>query len=144
MGRCLQRLHGGIAGLARELGAHGGAIEYDLITRAGMSLDDVPARLSWRALSVFVRHLDVASAYVREVEPEVARWVAPESLRPMLADIYDLLSTLNHNLVAANSKHRPRKPKPYPRPGKQDKGTVVGKDPIPIKDFDEWWNGGSG
>lgn len=107
-----------------------------------MSLDDVPARLSWRALGVFVRHLDVTSAYVREVEPELAQWVAPESLRPMLADLYDLMSSLNYNLVSANSKHRPRKPKPYPRPGRQDKGTVVGKDPIPIRDFDEWWNGG--
>ena len=28
------------------------------------AFDDVPARLSWRALGVFVRHLDVTSAYV--------------------------------------------------------------------------------
>lgn len=133
---------GGIAGLARELDAHGGAIEYDLMTRVGMTLDDVPARLSWRALGVFVRHLDVTSAYVREVEPEASRWVAPESLRPMLADMYDLMASINYNLVAANSRHRPRKPKPYPRPGRRDKETVIGRDPIPIRDFDEWWNGG--
>ena len=109
-----------------------------------MSLDDVPARISWRALGVFVRHLDVSSAYVREVEPEAASWLAPWALRPMLADLYDLVSSLNYNLVAANSKHRPRKPKPYPRPGKRENETVIGRDPIPIKDFDAWWNGGDG
>lgn len=140
----VRHVRGGISGLARELDAHGGAIEYDLITRAGMSLDDVPARISWRALGVFVRHLDVSSAYVREVEPEAASWLAPWALRPMLADLYDLVSSLNYNLVAANSKHRPRKPKPYPRPGKRENETVIGRDPIPIKDFDAWWNGGDG
>lgn len=112
------------------------------MTRAGATLDDVPCRISWRALGNFIRNLDVRSAYVRELDPDLCRWVAPESLRPMLADMYDLMAALNRNVVAANSKHRPRKPKPYPRPGKRDKGTVIGKDPIPIKDFDEWWNGG--
>lgn len=112
------------------------------MTRVGATLDDVPTRISWRALGNFVGNLGIDSAYVREVEPEVARWVAPESLRPMLADLFDLVAVLNRNVVAASSKHRPRKPKPYPRPGRQDKGTVVGRDPIPIKDFDKWWNGG--
>lgn len=140
------RRRGGILGLAGELAEHGGAIEYDLITRAGMSFDDVPARLSWRALGVFVRHLDASSAYVREVEPERAPWLGTERIPSMLADLFDMVAVLDWHLVCANTprgKQRPRRPKPYPRPWRaKDGGTRVGRDPIPVSDFNEWWNGG--
>ena len=137
---------GGIAGLVRQIAEHGEAIEYDLITRAGMSLDDVPARLSWRALGVFVRHLDASSAYVREVAPDTAPWIGTDLLATMTADLIDALRILDWHFCQANTpkgKPKPRKPKPYPRPWKTDDSTVkVGRDPIPIKDFDTWWNGG--
>lgn len=111
-----------------------------------MSLDDVPARLSWRALGNFVRHLDATSAYVREVEPDVAPWLGAERVQSMLADLIDMVAVLDWHLVSANTprgRPRPRKPKPYPRPWKADEGGLkVGRDPIPVAKFDEWWKGG--
>lgn len=146
MGRRIRRVAGGIAGLAREIAEHGGAIEYDLMVRAGMTLDDVPARLSWRALGAFVRHLDATSAYVREVEPEVAPWLGTERVQSMLADLIDMVAVLDWHLVSANTprgRPRPRKPKPYPRPWKAEEGGLkVGRDPIPVGEFRDWWEGG--
>lgn len=113
------------------------------MTRAGATLDDLGARIPWRAFAHFVAHLDAGSAFVREVAPEAAPWLGTERIQSMLADLIDLVGILDWHIVSANSKRKPRRPKPYPRPWKRDEGkTVVGRDPIPIKDFDEWWNGG--
>lgn len=49
---------------------HGGAIEYDLMTRVGETLDGIGVRIPWRAFSHFVAHLDASSAYLREVAPD--------------------------------------------------------------------------
>lgn len=135
---------GGIAGLVRLIDGHGGAIEYDLMTRAGATLDDIGVRIPWRAFAHFVGHLDASSAYVREISPDDAPWLGTERVQSMLADVIDLLNAIDWHLVSANSKRRPRKPKPYPRPWRKDEGTTIGRDPIPIKDFDRWWSGGDG
>lgn len=110
-----------------------------------MTLDDVPARLSWRALGVFVRRLDATSAYVREVAPDTAPWLGTERIQSMLADLFDAVVMLDWHLVCANTpkgKTRPKRPKPYPRPWARDEETVIGREAIPIKDFDSWWSGG--
>lgn len=116
------------------------------MTRAGFTLDDVPARFSWRALSNFVRHLDAGSAYVREVAPDMAPWLGTERIQAMLADLIDSVNVLDWHLVSANTekgKPKPRRPKPYPRPWAKDAGSVVvGRGAIPVSDFDEWWSGG--
>lgn len=136
---------GGILGLVRELDAHGGAVEYDLMTRAGATLDDVPSRVSWRALGNFMRHLDASSAYAREAMPETAPWLGTETIKPVLCDIFDMLAVIDWHLVCSNTpkgKARPKKPKPYPRPWRTEpEGTRVGRDPIPVKDFEKWWGG---
>lgn len=117
------------------------------MTRAGVTLDDVPARVSWRALASFVAHLDASSAYLREVAPDTAPWLGTERVQSMLADLIDMVAVLDWHLVGANTpkgKPKPRKPRPYPRPWKrEDEGAVkVGREPIPVKDFDDWWRGG--
>ena len=112
------------------------------MTRAGALLSDVPSRVPWTALRSFVAHLDASSALVREMRPEAAEWRGTERVQSILADIYDAVACFQWTYVAANREHgKPRKPRPYPRPG-QSKGTSVGRDPIPIKDFDAWWSGG--
>lgn len=108
-------------------------------------LHDVPARIPWTALRSFVAHLDASSALVREIHPDAAEWRGTESVQSILADIYDAIAGFQWSFAAAHREHgKPRKPKPYPRPGQKRKGASVGRDPIPISEFDEWWDGGGG
>lgn len=140
-------LGGGIAGLVRLIAEHGGALEYDLMTRVGATLGDIPGRIGWTALRSFVEHLDASSATVKETDPEIADWQGPSRLPMILADIYDLLAVFRWQYATANTKKgkkKPKKPEPYERPGakREKKGTRVGRDPIPVSQFDAWWNGG--
>lgn len=147
MGRGVRHGDGGIAGLVDLIDEHGGALEYDLMTRAGATLEDIPARIPWTALRSFATHLDAGSALVSEIRPELAGWQGDMRVPMILADMYDLIAMLRHDFDCANTpkkKGRPRKPAPYPRPGANETsvGQRIGKDAIPIKDFDEWWEGG--
>lgn len=135
---------GGIFGLVEVIGEHETALEYDLLTKTRYSLDDVGERLSYRSLIAFIRHLPADSAYFREVEPDVAPWTDGRVTTALLADIYDLLNAFRGTYVNAHSKKKQRQLKPYPRPWLEDKSVKkVGKDPIPIKDFEKWWEGGN-
>lgn len=137
---------GGIAGAVGIIESHGGALEYDLMTRAGMTLDDIPSRLPWRALINFYTRLDAGSALYKELSPETADWQGTGRVPMLLADVIDSINMLRYENALANRPRRgarPKKPKPYPRPGvKADEGTKIGRDPIPAKDFDAWWEGG--
>ena len=130
-----RRRAGGIISLARLIDKHESAIEYDLLTRAGMSLEDVPARLSWHSLACFVRHLDANSALYADMYPKHAGW---DYERAMLADIFDAINGVAYT-VACGMGAKPRKPKKYPRP-KAARGVKFGSDPIKVADFDTWWN----
>lgn len=54
------------------------------------------------------------SATVRAVEGERARWGETEHL---LAAVIDALHVQAWQFATANSKRKPKRPKPYPRPG---------------------------
>lgn len=142
----LGHLRGGIAGLLRVIDEHGGALEYDLMTRCGATLDDVPARIPWTALRSFVTHLDASSALVKEQDPDIAGWQGTDRVPMLLADAIDAINVFRWQFECANTpkkKRRPKRPEPYPRPGvgKGDDGQKVGRDPIPVSEFDEWWSG---
>lgn len=123
---------------------YGPALEYDLMTRTRYQLADVGGALPMTALLHFVQHLDQGSALWREMHEDEAKylpWLDGSLVAPMIADLYDVMAM---NLwVSANrgAKHRKRKPKPYPRPWSSSRGETrhIGKDPIPIADFEEWW-----
>lgn len=113
--------------------------------RAGATLDDVPARVSWTALRSFVAHLDPVSALWRELHPDMREWLMPGFEHGMLADIYDGVLAVQHTVAMASTqkgKRRPRAPKPYPRPGARQRDVRLGSEPIPISNFDAWWDGG--
>lgn len=114
---------------------HGDALEYDLMTRAHATLDDVPKRIPWRALRSFVAGLDVTSRLFAELHPKQAGWT-PE--RFMLADIFDAVMMGAWSIRAALGG-KTRRPKAYPRP-QQTKS--LGRGAIPVSEFDKWWNGG--
>lgn len=79
MGRCVQGVAGGIAGLRRFLSEHDGAVERDLFC-VGRSLEDLgTSRLTWRQLLVFIEHAPAESAISRASNPEDPdAWITPE------------------------------------------------------------------
>lgn len=79
---------------------------------------------------------------MRELEPELSLWSSGFRLADILADVFDELQAIQGTVVNAHSKKKARRFKPYPRPWLKPKTQHFGKDPIPIKDFDDWWEGG--
>lgn len=127
---------GGIFGLCQLLDEHGEAIAFDLIT-LGLRLDWLGTEaLSWWDLLVVVKHLGRTSALAASLVGEAAQWGATEHL---LAATLDALNAANWQ--RAGKKTAPR-PKPIPRPGAKSADRRFGKDPIPISEFDDWWEGG--
>lgn len=112
---------------------------------SGMTLEDVPEHLSWRALRSFVGHLDAGSELVSELSPENAHWQGDSRIAMLLADVFDQLSWLRYEFACANTpkgKSRPKRPRPYPRQGVKAQDESVGRRPIPVSEFDAWWDGG--
>lgn len=112
---------------------------------SGTTLEDVSEHLSWRALRSFVGHLDAGSELVSELSPENAHWQGDSRIAMLLADVFDQLSWLRYEFACANTpkgKSRPKRPRPYPRPGVKAQDESVGRRPIPVSEFDAWWDGG--
>lgn len=121
---------------------HDGAIEYDLLTKTGHELRDVGRTLSWQALASFILHLDENSALYRELNPEQSLWAQTIKTNGLLADIHDMLAQINANLVAVGTHKKAKKPKPYPRPGMEDKRDDVkhfGKGALPPDELRAWF-----
>lgn len=142
---CEQRHSGGIVSLADLIEAHGRALNYDLLTRIGVSLYDIPDVISWADLRDFVSHLDASSALVAELDPDVAGWQGDEKVPMLLAHIADLLAGLSYGYTISHMKkgtRKPQAPEPIPRPGvKPSRQTQHwGSDGIPMSEFDDWWD----
>ncbi|AYN56831.1 tail assembly chaperone [Arthrobacter phage Andrew] len=132
---------GGIAGLCLLLEEHSEAIEYDLLVM-GRRLDDLgtPA-LSWRDLLVIVKHSGPSSALVRAVQPELSAWANGTVLADLVALVADLLAAGNWQRQGKKSAPKPKRIK---RPGAKNDDKHFGRAPIPVKDFDDWWNNPEG
>lgn len=128
---------GGIIGLAKFVEEHHGAIEYDLLRKTGHELNDLGSTLSWGALSSFVSNLEADSATVREIEPELSGWSSVAKTNAILADIFDMLSAINSNLVAIGSGSRAKSPEKYPRPQKKNKEKIFTSS-LPMAEMRAW------
>ena len=128
---------GGILGLHVEIlsvPTRRAALAYDLLKR-GQSLDDLGTRrLSWSDLVITARLIqhDHSSALATELHGQ--RWSIEAQL---LADVVDLLAVANWQ--RGGKKHAP-KPKPVERPWRKPKVTKLGRDPIAISQFNDWWD----
>ena len=114
---------GGIRGLARLLGEHGEAIEYDLI-RLGLRLSWLGTRrLTWRDLYVIVRQSPQDSAIHRATAGADHIWDLHGHL---LAGIFDVLSVANWQRAGDENAKRPER---LPRPGvvKQVEGETLAR-----------------
>lgn len=147
MERSVERRPGGIISLANLIEEHGQALNYDLLTRVGVSLYSIPnSFMSWADLRDFVQHLDAGAALVSEVDPESAGWQGTEKVPMLLAHIADLLAGLSYGYTLSHLKKgakRPDAPTPIPRPGVSAPKTREqhwGSDAIPISKFNDWWD----
>lgn len=86
---------------------------------------------------MIVRHSPRTSALAGAVNGEEAAWSLTDHL---LAGVYDLLAMGNWQ---RSGRKNSAKPKPLPRPGHKAGGKQIGKDPIPIRDFNSWWEKGA-
>lgn len=69
----------------------------------------------------------------------MAYWSSQAKTNAILADIFDMLSQINANLVAIGSHKASKKTKPYPRPGDKDKREKkLGKNALPAAELDSW------
>jgi hypothetical protein len=102
-------------GLAEYVGAHKQAVERDLLTQTGYTLEDVGRTLSWSALGSFLHEAKPDSAIVAETNPEISEWSTIFKTNVILADIYDVLNWFRVCMMAKGGKQRPQKPNEYPR-----------------------------
>ncbi len=105
-------------------------------------MKDVGHTLSWDALRSFLLNITPESALAREINPESYIWSSRAKTNAILADIYDLLNMINANLCAGFSRKRPKKPKPYPRPGDKNKDTEtmhIGRGALPPDQLRDWF-----
>ena len=120
---------------------HAGAIEYDLLTKAGHELRDVGRTLSWGALASFILHGDSDSALAREMNEEYSLWTMTMKTNGILADIFDMLAQINTNLVAMATHSTSKPVKPYPRPGMEERREDTkrfGKGAVTKDEFRKW------
>jgi Family of unknown function (DUF5361) len=121
VGGALRRVRGGICGLLSLERAQWEAIEADLLAR-GFTLADIPRRVSWRALKVFISHAPRESAIFRVAGPVSAQWDTAEHL---LAAAVDLLRVSVWQKTKDGSTGR-NQPKPIKRPGDLDPNRKFG------------------
>lgn len=128
-------------GLAKQIQEHRGAIEYDLLTKTGHSIDDIGRSLSWDALDSFLSNIGLDSALARELKPDTAAWATTFKTNAILADIMDELAQINSNLVAIGSQKPAKKVKPYPRPWRQEPadGKKIGSGGLPPAELRKWF-----
>jgi hypothetical protein len=126
---------GGILGLLTELEAYEDPIRADLLA-AGLRWDWIGTdRLTWADLRAFLGRSRVGSAYHWAKDADSALWGLREHL---LAHVADLLAVGNWQRAG---KKRGRRPEPISRPGAGGK-KKYGRDPVPAKDFNAWWDSG--
>lgn len=97
-------------------------------------MDDLGVSLSWRDLWVLVMRWQrtPGTALCEAVHGE--RWTTEAQL---LATVIDVLELANWQRIG---KKTAPKPKRFPRPWEKAQGQKLGRDPIPVSEFDAWWD----
>ena len=130
---------GGIASLCELLIEHKEAIEYDLITSAGIECSEVGGSLSMGAFASFVKGLSFDSALWRSQHKDTVIWGSTLKTNALLADIYDLLAQMNANMCGGFSHKKASKITPLPRPWLADNTKRIGgKGALPKNELREW------
>ena len=119
-----------------------GALNADMMERLGVPFECAHL-IGWHNVADFARHLDQASCVWRAQFPEEANYSSALHANAALADIFDIIAAFAANFARAHGNGRAKTPKPYPRPWISDRDERhIGRDPIPVADFDDWYYGG--
>lgn len=89
---------------------------------------------TWGDFRDFVIHSKNGSALALSQHGEQVLWKLTDHLLAVIADAL-------HGANWQRGGGKGLKPKPLPRPGMEESAASVGSDPIPISEFDKWWNG---
>lgn len=138
---------GKIASLARTVELYGEAIDYDLMTRTRWTLRDwEDGRLDGRSLARFVEGCGPESAFYRASHPDdkgSIAWYDGTAACALIAELIDTVRASANALAYKGTGKRPPRMEPYPRPWRKDtQARHFGRDPIPIRDFNDWYYGG--
>lgn len=98
--------------------------------------------VGWDAVVNWARHLGSDSKTFASLNPEYSSFGSRLKTNILLADIYDAIMYFAWMYACSHREKgtlNPLRPKRYPRPGIKDDDVHIGKDPIPIKDFDSWY-----
>lgn len=110
------------------------ALQFDLLTR-GLSLEHLGSEaFTWYDLHTMVRHLQSEHTSHLAVEFHGPTWSMESQLLAIAADTLAM-----GNWQRAGKKSAP-KPKRIQRPWEKVKATVLGSKPIPIAQFNDWWD----
>ena len=115
MGRTFVYQRGGILGVARILKDYGNATDFDLMTRCGVRLRNVPESIGWDGVLVFMNHAPRDGALARAYDNR-AQWGVTDYL---LAALVDEVNVLIYQLSGGKGK----KPKPVKRPQQKTQNT---------------------
>ena len=141
MERCntgsIRRNSGGIISLREFIDKHREAINRDLISSAGIEIDDVGGSLSWGAFGAFIKRSAPDSALFRELHPEYGDWGTTFRTNVILADIYDCLAQMNVNMISGFNRKKGRQADKYPRPWAKKKEKKIGK-AMKRQDLHKW------
>ena len=79
---------------------------------------------------------------MRELYPETAPWATTAKTNAILADIFDVLASINANLIAIATGKPAKHVNPYPRPGNKQKNEDeqhVGSGALPAGELRNWF-----
>lgn len=118
------------------------------MTRTHFTLDDLGCDLRPRALLNFLRYLPPQAESVKaqsDKAREIGEWSDIKLTPQLLASLVDAVNMIAWEIAQVNSKRnlRTKIPEPIHRPGVKDRHKHLGSEPIKVKDFDKWWNGGA-
>ena len=103
-------------------------------------MNEVGDTLSYGALTSFIQNLGPDSSLAREINPDAYEWAMTTKTNSILADIFDVLSSINSNLCAIGSGKRASKPQTYPRPKKKEDNKYGFKAEMSAAEFRNWLN----
>ncbi len=130
---------GGIRGLLELIDQHREALEFELI-REGLRLRDLPSEaFDWRDLYVLVRRWQKTpgNAFAASVNDGVE---VPSWGEQVLALAYDALQGIAFIL----KRGKGQRPKRLTRWWEKRREQKFGSDPIPLSQFDDWWDSAGG
>lgn len=114
------------------------------MTLTRFTLADVGRTLSWGALLHFCQYLPPTSQTAKKMDgktAEMSAWLDGSLVAPLMAALIDSENFGRWEYAASVSKRKPKKPKHVKTPwSKSTEEQKLGRDPIPVGDFEDWWD----